>query len=507
MADIAPVYDMRDMLTQPDISAMLLEIRDLGRIFGREAEAESIATDLENRFEAYIRLAPDNRSSVATIRLDDPETGRIWVAPGCETIIGQFADCAYSGTDWLPTTAEGVLSIDADVLLVEDYVNDPGTFTPEEYAEVALWSDIRAVQNGSVYVLTPQEATAFSPIALRGMLDAIPSILYPDIVPAPLTDEQVTEILAGESAASAYTITDVNGNTLTFDEPPARFVSVGNRDIEMLAALGIVPAAVAELDYLIEMVNNPVYFPQPTEFEVLPLDEETYEPDLEALLAFAPDLVFGGDELRIAADGLDLNVYAFYANNGPSDWRDGIEELRKLAMLTEREEQAEAVIAQFEDRLAAYKALAPLDRSVMLVGAASATEFYISTEVSGRCGIIREVATCPWPDPTGGESWSYVTSLEGILELNPDVIILDNWGEWTDGEMNAVLAESALWNELTAVQAGRVTPILESYNYVQGVGPIGNMRWLDLYMPVIYPEVFPTPLTDEQVADILAEGQ
>jgi ABC-type Fe3+-hydroxamate transport system substrate-binding protein len=307
------------------------------------------------------------------------------------------------------------------------------------------------------------------------------------------------------TAQDSYAITDVNGNTLTFDEPPTRFVSGGNRDIEMLAALGIVPVGVSDLGYLKEMLQNPVYYPQPTNVTPLPPDEETYEPDLEALLELAPDVVFGSDELRVASEGLDLNVYAFYANNGPGTWQQGLEELRKLAALTGREARAETIIAQFETRLAAYTKLAPKDRSVMLVGAAE-EEFYISTEVSGRCGIIREVASCPWPDPTGGESWSYSTNIEGILELDPDVIILDNWGAWSNDEMNEALATNALWNELSAVKAGRVTGILGDGNYVQGVGPIGNMRFLDLYMPVIYPEVFPEPLTDEQVQDILSSN-
>lgn len=326
---------------------------------------------------------------------------------------------------------------------------------------------------------------------------------------APTAESEPTEEVVEEadttSTNSVYTITDAGGNTLTFEEPPTQFVSMGNRDIEMLAALGIVPAGVADVGHLIETVQNPAYFPQPTDIPVIPWDGEI--PDPEVLLDLQPDVVFAWEEILVTLEDTDLNVYGFYLNNGPSTWREGIAELRKLADLTGRQEQAEAVIQRFEDRLAAYKALSPMDRSVMIVGVSSDTEFWISTEVSGRCNLILEVATCPWPDPTDGGSWSYSTTVESILTLDPDVIIVDNWGEWSTEEMYAELESNPLWNELTAVQENRVTPILEDYAYIQGVGPIGNMRFLDLYMPVFYPDAFPESLTEEQVQEILAQSQ
>jgi hypothetical protein len=38
-----------------------------------------------------------------------------------------------------------------------------------------------------------------------------------------------------------------------------------------------------------------------------------------------------------------------------------------------------------------------------------------------------------------------------------------------------------------------------------GLGPIGGARLLDLYVPKLYPEVFPAPLTEAQVKDILGK--
>jgi ABC-type Fe3+-hydroxamate transport system substrate-binding protein len=506
---IAPAFVTYDPAT---LDALYAAVQQYGVLFARQEAANAAVTAFQERFATYASLAP---RTTTVLKLGVMDEGAFYIStvddPICQ-ILNVMAVCEWEKATpdefWgYETTLEGVLELDPDVIILNNWSSLSREDMLAALDANPLWNELRAVQAGRV-IGTPgyENPIASSLPAATKFLDTYLPLIYPDIFPAPLTDEQVQEILAGESARS-YSIMDVNGNTLIFDAPPTRFVSVGNRDVEMLAALGIQPVGVADIGYMIEMLQDPVYYPEPFEFAILPLDEETFEPDLEALLALNPDVVFGSEEQRVAAQDIDLNVYAFYANNGPGTWQQGLEELRKLAALTGREEQAEAIIAQFEARLAAYKALAPMDRSVMLVGAASATEFYISTEVSGRCAIIREVATCPWPDPTGGESWSYITTLEAILAFNPDVIILDNWGEWSDEDMNTTLAASPLWNELTAVQEGRVTPVLGSHNYSQGVGPLGNMRWLDLYMPVIYPEVFPAPLTDEEVAEILAETE
>jgi ABC-type Fe3+-hydroxamate transport system substrate-binding protein len=63
------------------------------------------------------------------------------------------------------------------------------------------------------------------------------------------------------------------------------------------------------------------------------------------------------------------------------------------------------------------------------------------------------------------------------------------------------LKSNPLWAELAAVKAGRVFPMLNRDAY--GLGPVGGARLLDLYVPKLYPEVFPAPLTDAEVQEIL----
>lgn len=510
---IAPVFAEYD----PDtVDGVIESFINYGRIVGMESEAQSLAQRVLDRLEAYKMLSPNDVNFMTVGNEGDVLWLRTQNSSECQ-VLEELAQCDWpdptDGTSWsYEGTTEAILNLNPNVIYMANWSGDDSATDEllDAFINDPLIAESNAAQNGRIYNIAGYDnPTGQGIMAMTKLLNIYMPLLYPDIFPdGPLTDEEVQKIIGGEAAVflegGPVIIEDSLGRELTFDKPPTRFYSYGNRDIEILAALGIEPVGVADVSYLKSMIQNPVYFPQPVETVPVPNGED-WQPDIETLLAMDLDVAFGDEELVTAVQNTNLDVYAFYANGGPSNWREGIKELRNLATLTGREEQAERIIQEFEDHLAAYKAVSPGDRSVMLVGV-SEDEYYISTEISGRCNLILEVATCPWPDPTGGESWSYATSAEGILNLDPDFIILDNWGDWSDEQMNAALTSDPLWNELSAVKAGRVTPILGDYAYVQGIGPIGNMQWLDLYMPLIYPETFPDgPLTDEQVRAILAE--
>jgi iron complex transport system substrate-binding protein len=114
--------------------------------------------------------------------------------------------------------------------------------------------------------------------------------------------------------------------------------------------------------------------------------------------------------------------------------------------------------------------------------------------------MLAQVATCAWEKATPDEFWGYETSLEGVLTLDPDVIILNNWSESSRQEMLAALSNDPLWNELWAVQAQRVFGTENYENPIASSLPAAQ-KFLDTYMPLMYPDVFPQALTDEQVGE------
>jgi iron complex transport system substrate-binding protein len=181
--------------------------------------------------------------------------------------------------------------------------------------------------------------------------------------------------------------------------------------------------------------------------------------------------------------------------------QDTLDHLMDFGRLFWREAEAEAAIQGFNERLAAYQSLSPRDQSVLLV-AYWDEGAWIYSGASVPCSILNLVAICDWenPEPQPG-SWGYSSTVEAVLQLDPDVIILENWTELSNEDALAQLQADALWSEVRAVQNERI--FLMENRDAYGLGPVGGARLLDLYMPLIYPEIFPAPLTDEEVQAIV----
>jgi ABC-type Fe3+-hydroxamate transport system substrate-binding protein len=114
------------------------------------------------------------------------------------------------------------------------------------------------------------------------------------------------------------------------------------------------------------------------------------------------------------------------------------------------------------------------------------------------------IVQCPWETPIETEYWGYEGTAEAVLDLNPDVIILNNW---TDDDYETVveqLNDNPLWAELDAVQNERVLSTPGYDNPIASSLP-ALQKFLDVYMPLLFPDVLDGPLTEEVVQEILAQ--
>ncbi|MCG8349832.1 MAG: ABC transporter substrate-binding protein [Chloroflexales bacterium] len=300
---------------------------------------------------------------------------------------------------------------------------------------------------------------------------------------------------------SSDAITDGAGRELTFDEAPERIVCTYTRCMEVLAALELAPIAVAS--WVEPIAADPAYFPASSEIVIL--DDDGDFPDLEQITALEPDLVMTWAEM---AEALGDIVPAYIVANDQDTYTESHDEIRMFAQLLGREEIAERNIQRALDRLTAYQTLARQDVSVMY-GFFSNDAFSYRDGQSGACNLFAEVATCDWPDPEESSSWSVQINDEGLLQLDPDVLLIDSYGYegQTDDEILATLSERPLWDELSAVQSGRIFIGSRELANMDGMGTVGMTQMLDVYMPLLYPDLFIEPLTDEQVQEILAEQQ
>jgi iron complex transport system substrate-binding protein len=290
------------------------------------------------------------------------------------------------------------------------------------------------------------------------------------------------------------TLVDGAGNTLTFEKAPERIVCLYSRCIELLAALEVEPVGAMVTHE--PMFKDAHYFPQPSKITVIEWDGDN--PNFEQIAALKPDLVLGWDEVR---DPLKDIAPVYSVINEQDSYQESHVEIRAFAKLLGREEVVERNIKAALNRLAAYKAKSPANLSLMY-GFFYNDSFYYRDGASGTCNLLKEVTPCNWPDPANAATWSVQVNDEGLLALNPDILLI---GGKTDEEIAKIATERPLWAELSAVKAKRVYVESTKVLNMDGMGTVSMEMMLDVYMPVLYPDVFPKALTDEQVAEILTK--
>lgn len=311
--------------------------------------------------------------------------------------------------------------------------------------------------------------------------------------------------LVAQDAHSAFplTVTDGAGRELTFERPPERVVALWNGNFGQLAFLGVRPVATNADDV---SLNDDTYFIE-NGTSIPSVENVGGDVDPELVASFEPDLIIAltveeaqqmdGIAPVYVNQGLNTQDLAFYKEN-----------LRIFGRILDREEEAEAAIIRFENRLQAYKHMVSgeIEPTALISRAWGNQSFFIYTISTAACLLLDEVATCEWRNPAGGTS-IYQTSYEGILSLDPDVVLLGHNSGFTNDDIDdlfAELADNPLWNELSAVRNDRVVYVRGYEN--QSVNSLASaVKFLDIVVPRLYPEVFPDgPPTDEQVLDILS---
>jgi iron complex transport system substrate-binding protein len=497
-ADFVPSYEQNYDTSTPDL--FFLDVRNFARMFGVEAETEARLQRLLDRALAYGTISEREKSIYHGY---PEEEGNSWWINGGDFSCGfiqPIGQCATEyGDEWQQVTLEGLLSINPDVLIIEDH-----GFTYGEEMRVALeavqsnplYQELVAVQTNQVHIVERAISRPSDPLTFELWLDTVMPLAYPEVFPAPLTDEQVAEILTGETETSGaqfpVTVVDGAGLEVTLDAAPQRIVCMPTPCVHALAVFGIVPLAAsrdninAGLDELVlgDAANAIT--------EIVWTDGY----DIEAILAMNPDLVVSwqGAEEWMPIDVLRESVPVYnsvaYGENPTLEPFEA--EIRNYGVMLGREADAEAFIIETRNRLEAYDALSEPTTSVAFVRAAPNENSFIITPTCGPA--LERLITCV--GNTG--EWIEATT-EGLLSFDPDVLIVEDWGE---GIMLDSLATLPLWSELDAVKNGRVYLLSPSRTIDYSLLSIANS--LDVIMPLAYPDLFPAPLTDEQVAEIVA---
>ena len=248
---------------------------------------------------------------------------------------------------------------------------------------------------------------------------------------------------AGSSNRSGYPVTvTADGTEVTLDHRPERIVSLSPTSTEMLFAIGAGPQVVAVDD-------QSTYPPEAPTTEL-----SGFQPNLEAIAGYAPDLVVTDDTADVEGDLTALDIPTL-PQPAAETLDDTYEQIEQLGILTGNAERAEEVIDDMRSEVAALvEAVPEFDESPTYYHELDPTFFTATSDtfighVYGLVGL-RNIA-----DRAKGAGSGYPQlSAEYIVARDPDLIFLADTR--CCGMSAAAIRERAGWDQISAVREGHV---------------------------------------------------
>lgn len=432
--------------------------------------------------------------------------------PEAQSLIGDAAVERYKASQYVQISEERLDLADGDVIFFFTYASsDPATAAQESahvtaFTQKPLWQSLRAVQAGQAF-LVPEywwrsqtyllankvlddlfthltDASATTPV-LEGQGAAVPAggdsttltqvPGFPAYSPATSLLEVVSRSDTTVRVKHAYGETDIPAN-------PQRIFVSDPATLQILLSLGITPAG--STTFTPEL---PVAL-QEQGVEVTLLPDLTGEGiNLEQLAALNPDLILG--HASAAPGQISAEQYAKLSQIAPTVaftgnpffyWKEATRELGDFFGVPE---QAESVLADYEAKLAGYRA-----RAEAAIGDETVTILLLFDEVMWLYSVggmleeryvplsptgwaYRELGLAPGPEVAklaGDQLWAEL-SLELIPELKADhlVVFPNAYGGEAQGAGLDNYFNTPLWQTVPAVQAGHVH-VLTADNAIEG---------------------------------------
>lgn len=264
-------------------------------------------------------------------------------------------------------------------------------------------------------------------------------------------------------------LTDDRGETLRLSEPAARPAAISTFGADVALALGTVPVAVT--DYGLQGV--PEYLA--SQLSGVRGLGPRHQPNLEVLSSVQPDLVIAirryaekdGDQIEAIAPLLALDLITI---------QDSLRAVELAGQALGKPAKATELNSRFLERVQslAERTKGKPTETVALLTSGSETPFvyydhFLPTALLERLGFDN-VGGQP-PNPDSGIPLGYRISLEALLELNPETILLLPTSRQRAFTMNPI------WPYLKAVRTGQVYEV--PHYWKEGAGPIARERILD----------------------------
>lgn len=254
-----------------------------------------------------------------------------------------------------------------------------------------------------------------------------------------------SEQTAADDAGFPVTVSVANGE-INIEQRPERIVSLAPTATEVLFAIGAGDQVVA--------VDEFSYYPE----EAPTTDLSGFEPNVEAVAAYDPDLVVVSDDLNDVISALTAIEIPVIHQPAAATIEDTYAQIEQLGAATGHVGEAAEVVATMQARIEELSGSVPeMERPLTYYHELEETFFTVTS--STFVGEIYDLAGLEnIADQAEGADDGYLQlSAEYIIEADPDLIFLADTK--CCGESAETVAARPGWDQLTAVTGGGVVPL------------------------------------------------
>lgn len=275
------------------------------------------------------------------------------------------------------------------------------------------------------------------------------------------------------------TVIDDRNVAITITKKPQKVAAISTFAADMLASLNQQAVGLSTLNH-----KQSAYLPKPEQAYV---DlGEIHESNLELLTQLEPDLIVGLRQYTDPFADKFSNIANFLAYDLIT-YQDSINAVNSLGKALGEPEKSLIFNQQFEQLLKQYNQEVPGELSAVLLWDWSGTLFAFydhsfSVEIMKNLKVKNLMG--PSPTPTLKKPDAGLISMEALLALDPDVIIVFK------GD-NSPINPHPLWQRLSSVKNNRVYQVADQY--IMPHGPLARKLVLREMAHLFYPQIFSKP--------------
>jgi iron complex transport system substrate-binding protein len=247
---------------------------------------------------------------------------------------------------------------------------------------------------------------------------------------------------AAEQPAAQFPVTiEAENGSLVLEEQPSRIVSLSPTATESLFAIGAGEQVIA--------VDDQSNYPP----EAPVTDLSGFQPSIEAIAGYEPDLVVAGFDPGGLVDGLETVGVTVLLQPAAADLEEAYDQIEELGLATGHAREAEELVATMRGDI--EELAASVDGEGLTVYHELGPDYFSATSQTFVGSVYELLGLENIADEAGGEAPDYPQlSAEYVVSSNPNLIVLADTK--CCGQTAEKLAARPGWRQIEAVREGHV---------------------------------------------------